>query len=353
TPAFADNNKKAKAYYFAAEEAYNNKQYESALNGIKKTEELLGKSNAVLEGLRVKVLFELKDYQAAKQALDKFYTYKASPELEKDIAPYLLKIDEAFTKLKRENSQVQLFEVLKEKDTTPETIQELIDYGADVKSKKNKQGNYPIHLAAKYNPNPDVIRKLIVHGASVDRNNNGGWNSIMFAAKYNNDEVIKVLLKARKFGLGLDKAFWTPLMLAARYNENVNVTRLLIEATADVNHANGYGRIPNVNDANEYGWTALMLAAKYNTAEVFESLLEAGADITAKNYDGTASALDLITKRPELQAIVYQRERTLSKPAEKSQIEQSEKQQLIELRKQQLEKQSSDKVGSSLQDLLR
>ncbi|MCG8379750.1 MAG: hypothetical protein MI865_09790, partial [Proteobacteria bacterium] len=107
TPAFADNNKKAKAYYFAAEEAYNNKQYESALNGIKKTEELLGKSNAVLEALKVKILFEQKQFEAAKQTLDKFYTYKASPELEKDIAPYLLKIDEAFTKLKRENSQVQ------------------------------------------------------------------------------------------------------------------------------------------------------------------------------------------------------------------------------------------------------
>jgi hypothetical protein len=90
----ANTDKKAQAYFFAAEDAYKNKEYSSALSGIKKAEKLLGGGNAVLQSLRVKILHDKGDYELAQQALDKFYTFKANTTLEKEIAPYLLKIDD-------------------------------------------------------------------------------------------------------------------------------------------------------------------------------------------------------------------------------------------------------------------
>ncbi len=88
-----NSNKKAQAYYFAAEEAYGNKQYDDALTCLDKAEDLLGKSNAVLEGLKVKTLYDKGDYVDAKQALNNFYTFKSSKKLEKEIASYLLKLE--------------------------------------------------------------------------------------------------------------------------------------------------------------------------------------------------------------------------------------------------------------------
>ena len=102
------------------EEAYNNKQYSDALTGINKAEDLLGKSNAVLQGLKVKALYDSGEYAAAKQALDQFYTYKASKNLEKEIAPYLLKVEQKLAELeekrKREDEETLLAKEKNEKE---------------------------------------------------------------------------------------------------------------------------------------------------------------------------------------------------------------------------------------------
>ena len=91
----ADDGKKAKALYFAAEQAYAEKKYDDALIGIKGVEALLGKSNALLQGLRVKALFGKGDYAGAKRALDTFFTLDASEQLSREIAPYLIKVEKA------------------------------------------------------------------------------------------------------------------------------------------------------------------------------------------------------------------------------------------------------------------
>lgn len=89
----ANNQNRAKAYYFAAEESYENKKYEAALKSIKKVESLLGKSNAALSALTVKILFGQQEYQAAKEELDHFFNYNANKTLTKEMSSYLLKID--------------------------------------------------------------------------------------------------------------------------------------------------------------------------------------------------------------------------------------------------------------------
>jgi len=93
--AHANDSKKAKALYFAAEQAYSEKKYDEALIGIKAVESLLGKSNALLQGLRVKTLYGKGDYAGTKRALDKFFTLDASEQLSREIAAYLLKAEKA------------------------------------------------------------------------------------------------------------------------------------------------------------------------------------------------------------------------------------------------------------------
>ena len=39
----------------------------------------------------------------------------------------------------------------------------------------------------------------------------------------------------------------------------------------------------NINDKNEYGWTALMIAARDNKDSIVSLLIDKGADITMKN----------------------------------------------------------------------
>ena len=102
----ADDGKKAKALYFAAEDAYAAKKYDEALIGIEVVESLLGKSNALLQGLRVKALYGKGDLAGTKKALDAFFQMEASDALSREIAPYLLnvkkKIEERETKSKRD-----------------------------------------------------------------------------------------------------------------------------------------------------------------------------------------------------------------------------------------------------------
>ena len=79
-----------------------------------------------------------------------------------------------------------------------------------------------------------------------------------------------------------DEYGWTPLLLAARFNENPEMVQALLDAGADL------------EARNEYGWTPLMYAAEYNSnPEVLQVLLDAGADATAKNGE-KETAWDLI-----------------------------------------------------------
>ncbi|MCG8378053.1 MAG: ankyrin repeat domain-containing protein [Proteobacteria bacterium] len=382
--ALANANKKAQAYYLAAEDAYSNQQYDSALNGIDKAEALLGKSNAVLEGLRVKVLFELKDYKNAKQALDKFYTYKASAELEKDIAPYLLQVDEALKKNRLEQVQRKLVEVF-QGDANPELIKALLDEGVDV-NHADKDGNTLLMAAAiSLKSGVDAVRTLIAAGADVNQVNNigataltlatyknnaevvktllvanadvnhviepGGNTALIIAAWHNSTEVVQTLLDAGANINHTDGNDWTALMVAAAYNDNAEVTRALIAAGADINR-----------QANPGDSTPLMLATKFNNAEVVKALLDAGASIYAVSREDkiaisftneNVSLAHENAKHKDEVLNVYRQYFPLIAQQEKKQLNQPTQQQLIEQRKQQLEKQSSDKTGSALKGLLK
>ena len=74
-------------------------------------------------------------------------------------------------------------------------------------------------------------------------------------------------------------------------NKRGGFTALMISISEEVAHIlleNG----ANVNSTNDYGWTALMYAAKEGNANLTRLLIKHGADVNIANADGW-TALDI------------------------------------------------------------
>lgn len=69
------------------------------------------------------------------------------------------------------------------------------------------------------------------------------------------------------------------MLFKAVYENNVARARRLIEAGADVNANNNFGN------------TALLIAAMENAVDISRLLIESGADVNAKNEDGSTALM--------------------------------------------------------------
>ncbi|MBQ9419431.1 MAG: ankyrin repeat domain-containing protein [Synergistaceae bacterium] len=201
---------------------------------------------------------------------------------------------------------------------TLETVRTLLSNNADV-NLQNKMGNTALHFAAAYST-PEVISELINAGANVDVANSKGKTPRDFAqnnSKLKAPEIIEKLFATveaesiddikRNFlricrsgseeeishalDLGVDanlknKSLSTALMFAAR-NNTAEAVDILVKAGA------------YLNSQDIYGNTALIYAADNNTDDVVGVLLDAGADIELKNIAGF-SAFDYARKNYRL-----------------------------------------------------
>lgn len=131
-------------------------------------------------------------------------------------------------------------------------------------------------------------------------------------------QLVRTSDAARMKGL-FEKGFDAPnikdgkgntLLMLASYNEQLEMTRVLLENGADPQIANDMGQIPlagaafkgnlemaklliengaNVNAQMPDGKTPLMFAAMFNRLEIIELFLEKGADAFAKSMDGSTA----------------------------------------------------------------
>ena len=100
------------------------------------------------------------------------------------------------------------------------------------------------------------------------------------------------------------------LLMLASYNEQLEMTRVLLENGGDPQIANDMGQIPlagaafkgntamtklliehgaDVNAQMPDGKTPLMFAAMFNRLEIIDLLLEKGADVSLKSMDGATA----------------------------------------------------------------
>lgn len=187
------------------------------------------------------------------------------------------------------------------KTETPDQIQKMIEKGVDVNSKNNEgrtlleiavqqpnngkniitllnlgadiysSNGFPIFaLALMTQDDIEVVKKFLAQGAKIN-DSSVGVSSLFIAAGYQkNPEIIKLLIKE-----GADVNFanengQTPLLFVAENNFNPQIAKYLVEAGADVNHK------------NKAGTGILLSAAMYKNTEVFKVLQEAGAKIEKK-----------------------------------------------------------------------
>ncbi|RIV84670.1 tetratricopeptide repeat protein [Aurantiacibacter zhengii] len=76
---------RARAQYLAAEASYDRGDYEAALRSEEQAREILGQDNALLAAMRVRIYSRQGWVFSARDALEQFYQYDASPELLREI----------------------------------------------------------------------------------------------------------------------------------------------------------------------------------------------------------------------------------------------------------------------------
>ena len=176
----------------------------------------------------------------------------------------------------------------------PNVIQVLINAGADWKKRADGIGfekqsfweswgdgdlfrNWfrrmrPLAHAAAYNRNPAIAQ------AFIDAGHKPKSRHLIFAAALNENPAVAQLLIHAGADVNSGKGYWDykPLAVAAFLNENPAVAQLLIDAGADV------------NKKHAWGIRAIHLAARHNTnPAVTQTLIHAGADVLARSGGDT------------------------------------------------------------------
>ena len=160
----------------------------------------------------------------------------------------------------------------------PEIIEALVAAGANIGASTAKKdgNNTPLHTAARFNGNPEIIKALLAAGADLEARNRREYTPLHRAAGFNkNPEVIRTLVAAGADLMALKYFKSTALHTAATHNENPEVLKALLAAGIDV----------NVRD--EGGLTPLHKAAGHNdNPAIVMALLAAGADPNARGKRG-------------------------------------------------------------------
>ncbi len=195
---------------------------------------------------------------------------------------------------------MDFFELVK--TGTSQSVQAAISKGADVNAHDNI-GWTALMAAAARNPNPEVITTLLKAGADIKARDTDGSTPLMYAARFNqNSEVITTLLNAGADVKAKDSTGKTAFdyskdnetlegsdaysKLASSYAPTTDFFELVKTGMPqDVQAA-----IRNGADVNAWffnGRTPLMCAAGFNkNPEVTTVLLKAGADPKAKDIFG-------------------------------------------------------------------
>ena len=170
-------------------------------------------------------------------------------------------------------------------------LEALLRHGADINAKNGEggsTGSTALHLAVQ-NGRLAAVKVLLKHGANVNIKNNYG-KTPLDCVPYGKDAPgleIKDWLAPEIIDEIAD-ALRNPKRYADTGRNSVNdydFLELCESGTArGVEEALRHGA--NINARNDFGWTALYLAALHQHADVVEVLLRHGANVNARNYEG-------------------------------------------------------------------
>jgi uncharacterized protein len=164
------------------------------------------------------------------------------------------------------------------------TVKLLLAKGADP-NLTGRSGLTPL-IAAAFAGNDRIVEELLAHGADPRVVDTTGKAAMTYAAGRGFDDVVRRLLDAgvdarTRYGGDL-----TALMWAAGHDEGVGAAAS--GRVIDLLRAHGAA----IDDTDDRGRTALMIAAELGYADVVDMLLARGADRAKKDKQGK-TALDL------------------------------------------------------------
>ncbi len=187
--------------------------------------------------------------------------------------------------------------------TNLEKVRLLVDAGADVNA-RSKQGMTPLLIAASNAGSIEIVRLLLAKGAEVksksdstpaaaDANDplatrrrksggQGGYTPLLAAAAANDLEMARLFVEKGVDANAATRRGDTPLHFAAGAG-NLAMVKLLLAKGANVNAATMDAVQVRKGPVALNHLTALMYAAPYGTPELIRTLIDAGAQVNAKD----------------------------------------------------------------------
>ena len=168
-----------------------------------------------------------------------------------------------------------------------------IEAGVDVNA-TDRFNAVPLHHAAGFNSDVEVLQYLVAQGANLGARNAAGYTPLHAAAHNNrNVAVLQYLIEQRVEVNAKDNDGNTPLHIAVQFNPNIEVSRHLASRRASINATNNVGNMP------------LHVAAQFRGAEILQILISRGAHINAPNNAGNTPLHLAAHFNPNVAALRY------------------------------------------------